>query len=155
VVFPAIGCEVGVLDGDLSVALLERYEDLVLYMVDCFKEYHDYDEIRMKGALTHSFVSTTPYADRRIMFLGKSVQVTPLIKDESLDFVYIDANHKKVPVCTDINAWCPKVKPGGFVSGHDYTSEFPGVVSSIDRFAEENCYTVNEVGNHWWFVKDD
>jgi predicted O-methyltransferase YrrM len=40
--------------------------------------------------------------------------------DESLDFVYIDANHAFPYVAEDIFYWEKKVRPGGIVSGHDY-----------------------------------
>jgi hypothetical protein len=42
------------------------------------------------------------------------------IKDNSLDFVYIDGEHSYVYVMLDIIVWNRKVKPGGIVSGHDY-----------------------------------
>jgi len=40
--------------------------------------------------------------------------------DESLDFVYIDADHSYNAVKEDIAAWAPKVRRGGIVAGHDY-----------------------------------
>ena len=42
-------------------------------------------------------------------------------KDNSLDFVFIDAAHDYEYVKKDINAWFPKVKKGGVIAGHDYT----------------------------------
>ncbi len=41
-------------------------------------------------------------------------------EDNSLDFVYIDANHEYDYVKQDITEWTKKVKPGGIVAGHDY-----------------------------------
>src|SRR3990167_3574322 len=40
--------------------------------------------------------------------------------DNSLDFVYIDANHTLPHITADIFAWERKVKRGGIISGHDY-----------------------------------
>lgn len=40
--------------------------------------------------------------------------------DQSVDFVFIDANHTYEFVRDDINAWLPKIKPGGIIAGHDY-----------------------------------
>lgn len=45
--------------------------------------------------------------------------------DNSLDFVYIDANHDFLNVTQDIHYWLKKVKPGGILSGHDYAT-YPG-----------------------------
>ena len=39
---------------------------------------------------------------------------------ESVDFVYIDANHSYTYVRDDIQTWLPKVKKGGIIGGHDY-----------------------------------
>ena len=40
--------------------------------------------------------------------------------DESLDFVYIDANHEFKYVTEDIFEWSKKVRKGGAIAGHDY-----------------------------------
>jgi cephalosporin hydroxylase len=42
------------------------------------------------------------------------------VPDRSLDFVYIDGNHGYEAVLDDLAAWSPKVRTGGFISGHDY-----------------------------------
>ena len=42
--------------------------------------------------------------------------------DESLDAVYIDANHSFRYVAEDIYEWSKKVRKGGIVAGHDYTT---------------------------------
>jgi hypothetical protein len=49
-----------------------------------------------------------------------SDQAAPLFKDESLDFVYIDGAHDDINVELDIKLWSPKIKKGGYLSGHDY-----------------------------------
>lgn len=40
--------------------------------------------------------------------------------DNSVDCVYIDAGHDYASVSRDIDAWGPKVRPGGVIGGHDY-----------------------------------
>lgn len=55
-----------------------------------------------------------------------------LYPDSSLDFVFIDADHRYEEVKKDISIWLPKVKPGGVLAGHDFdeTSD-PGVVKAV------------------------
>jgi cephalosporin hydroxylase len=48
-----------------------------------------------------------------------SVEAAKLYEDASLDFVFIDACHKYEFIKADIEAWSPKVKAGGILSGHD------------------------------------
>ena len=53
-------------------------------------------------------------------FLMTSEQASNLFADNSLDFVYIDGNHKYEYVLQDLNLWYPKVKQGGYLMGDDY-----------------------------------
>lgn len=51
---------------------------------------------------------------------GISWEVADQFEDESVDFVFIDADHVYQSVRNDVLAWLPKVKPGGIIAGHDY-----------------------------------
>ncbi len=53
--------------------------------------------------------------------------------DLSLDFVFIDAGHDYESVKKDLAAWWPKVKPGGTFAGHDYTTDYPGVIQAVEE----------------------
>lgn len=48
-----------------------------------------------------------------------SVSAAEFYLDRGLDFVFIDGEHTYKAVCADIDAWLPKVKPGGVLAGHD------------------------------------
>lgn len=51
---------------------------------------------------------------------NSSTEAAKSFEDNSLDFVYIDAAHDYENVKNDILAWLPKIKAGGYISGHDY-----------------------------------
>lgn len=51
---------------------------------------------------------------------AESVVGATFIPDESVDYVFIDASHDGESVRQDLEAWVPKVKPGGIMAGHDY-----------------------------------
>lgn len=62
--------------------------------------------------------------------------------DNSLDFVYIDANHDFPNFINDLHQWTKKVKVGGIVSGHDYAvysyKKANHVKRALDAYAR--CY---------------
>lgn len=63
-----------------------------------------------------------------------SVDAAKLYADKSVDAVFIDADHTWQACKADIQAWLPKVKPGGMLAGHDYSrNNHPGVVSAVDE----------------------
>jgi predicted O-methyltransferase YrrM len=68
-------------------------------------------------------------------------------KDESLDFIFIDADHSYEAVTRDLQAWFPKLKKNGHIAGHDYVDDervYKAVRDffNIDdtAFCGENCW---------------
>ena len=63
---------------------------------------------------------------------GDSAGSAARYEDLSLDWVYIDADHRYEAVRRDILAWLPKVKKGGVIAGHDYAA-YPtfGVIEAV------------------------
>lgn len=65
----------------------------------------------------------------------RSMEFVNSIKDESIDFVYIDGDHEYDQCSLDILSWVPKVKPQGIIATHDYYNLFwPGVTRSVDAY---------------------
>jgi len=50
----------------------------------------------------------------------RSSEASKMFENESLDAVYIDGDHSEKSVIEDMTCWVVKVKPGGFVMGHDW-----------------------------------
>lgn len=57
-------------------------------------------------------------------------------QDESVDAVFVDGDHSYQGCSRDMAAWWPKLKPGGWMSGHDYGF---GVEEAVNNF----CRTWN------------
>ena len=63
-----------------------------------------------------------------------SYNVVNQFKDESIDFIYIDANHSYESVKKDLELYLPKLKQNGWIGGHDYNkNQWPGVVKAINE----------------------
>lgn len=141
------GVEVGVFRGGMSRRLLQ-HPDLVLYMVDSweawgdgqYRESGDYHanltQEQQDGYHDDAVANTTFAADRRFVIRKRSVEAAAAFADASLDFVFIDADHSYEGCLADIRAWLPKVKPGGWICGHDYDhkvyTEF-GVTQAVNE----------------------
>jgi hypothetical protein len=76
-----------------------------------------------------------------------SADAAPLVPDGWADFLFIDAGHSYGAVKADIAAWEAKVKPGGWIGGHDYHPMFPGVIRAV---SERYCGRITLLpGNIW------
>ena len=64
---------------------------------------------------------------------ASSLEAVKRYKDSSLDFVFLDASHTYEDVKADIQAWKPKIKKGGYLGGHDFQIDFPGVVQAVQE----------------------
>ena len=74
--------------------------------------------------------------------------------DESQDMIFLDADHSYEAIKQDIEAWYPKVIPGGVLCGHDYGMEtYPGVEKAVrESFPGWDIFVYGRV---WMvFVKD-
>ncbi|MCI0537098.1 MAG: class I SAM-dependent methyltransferase [Verrucomicrobiales bacterium] len=166
------GVEVGVLAGATSQALLRSLPHLFLWMVDSWSQaipgssYFESED--GAGRLSQSehlanlhcaFERTSFASDRRVLVRSDSVIAAAAIPDESLDFVFIDAEHTYDAVRKDIAAWAPKVRPGGIVAGHDYGGLHNrrgvwGVNRAVDQYAAETGSRLQLAsGRVWWLAK--
>lgn len=145
-----VGVEVGVAAGEYSHTIAKYNPQMKLYGVDPYISYSGYKDY-VKESTFKSLESTAkellkPYPQYE--FIKKtSLEACEDFEDESLDFVYIDANHAEPFVTQDINAWAKKVRKGGIVAGHDYArikakgdedSSNWAVIPAIHKYAEEN-----------------
>lgn len=156
------GAEIGVADGRFSEYLCKTIPNLELICVDTWEPYSENrwylgysrrDNNRPNEELARERMA--PYKAK--MIKGFSMNAARDIENESLDFVYIDANHAFDFVIQDIIEWSKKVKTGGIVSGHDYYSfRHAGVKEAVNIYAKihnKEISTTDEKESSWWWVK--
>ena len=72
-------------------------------------------------------------------------------EQESVDLVFIDANHSYESVKNDIVLWLPKVKRG-VLSGHDYSIGFFGVIQAVnEKLGTDNIVVKSDAT--WFYYK--
>ena len=67
-----------------------------------------------------------------------------------VDFIYIDANHEYEYVLSDINNSKELIKDGGYIGGHDYTNQTPGVINAVRNSFQGNFLTFSDSS---WLIK--
>lgn len=167
-----VAVEVGVGLGAFSYKIIEYLEPKQTFGVDPYYLYDDYKDKPSFMFESQEKLSDLYRAVRKKLENLKSNKHYKLIRDFSknactsfedlsVDFVYIDGNHKYEYVKEDIELWWPKVKHGGIFAGHDYIEESPeakfGVIQAVDQFVLENKLTLNLVKDEypsWWVTKD-
>lgn len=67
-----------------------------------------------------------------------SVEAAKRYADNSLDFIAIDDDHSYKGIKRSLDAWLPKLKPGGFIAGDDVGPNWPNVEKAVTRmFGDE------------------
>jgi len=173
------GAEIGVAGGDYSEVIMRNNPQLELMLgVDPYLPYKGYKDFRKLGTFDSLERSAHEKLDRYENYEFRkalSLDAAKSVADGTLDFVFIDANHSEPYVSQDIEAWTPKVRSGGIVSGHDYArikgkgqenSTNWAVIPAIKKFTKENGYTLfiwgleakipglkREGSRSWMFIK--
>lgn len=80
---------------------------------------------------------------------ASSVDAAKVYSDRSISFLMIDASHSYQDVVDDIEAWYPKVKMGGIISGDDY--DFEEVARAVHDTCGEGTFEV--FPNTTWFFR--
>ena len=166
-----VGAEIGVDKGAYTEKLLQA--GLEIYAVDPWKVYENYNHPRGQKRLDFLYEHTkrvvAPYNCHIVR--KDSMEAAKDFEDESLDFVYIDGNHKFRYIAADIVEWEKKVRPGGVVSGHDFVQASSRwcdcqvkyvVLAYIASFHIENWYLTDrnpgipgdQNTQSWFWIRD-
>lgn len=160
---PIIGAEIGVWRGKNAERLLAFLPRLTLHLVDRWRtpnkedsyfssgseiaqsEQSKYDEARRetKGKIKK-------YCSRAIVWEEESLTAALHFPVKYFDFIFIDGDHSYSGCKKDIRVWLSKVKPGGFIGGHDYDHPDQG---EVKKAVDELFPKVELDVNHTWFVR--
>lgn len=161
--------EIGVLVGTLSGRILKARPGVRLLMIDNWEveaaqpeaykatrdvhAHHDRARVRLHEKAARAVAAA--YPGRATVIKDHSDAAARRIADGSLDLVFIDADHSYDGCRADIRAWYPKIKPGGWIGGHDYENPDPsfafGVTQAVDDWAWSSGRPIEtDLNFTWW-----
>lgn len=144
------GAEIGVLNGVFSEILCQTNPHAKIYSIDAWQFYPLAKNFRKPHHYPPIYESAkarlAPYKNN-IIIRKWSMDALNDFADESLDFVFIDADHRFEAITNDIAQWSKKVRKGGIISGHDYhgRTEFVHVNDVVNAWTAAHYI-------HPWFV---
>ena len=120
-----IGAELGIWRGRTFLHLLEHCPNLTLIGVDLWEPQPDNQGPETWENWPHEQYEkdvrnrARKYGKRAIIIKNWTDKAAEQVEDNSLDFVFVDADHSTEAVRNDFITWIPKVKDSGFLIGHD------------------------------------
>lgn len=152
--FVEVGCWAGCSAAFMATAIRNSGKRIRFDAVDTWKGSDNPAEAFMKEQIAALGGSMRPTFERNVAraagFVNPvesdSAAAADGYPDGSLDFVYVDASHERAAVLRDLRAWFPKVKPGGWIGGDDFSGAHPGVPDAVNAFFG---YNTNVWGNQW------
>lgn len=123
--------EVGTHRGEFSNALLKKWPGS-LRCIDPWSVPPGYEgqaetlRAALGGAalraadMTAARARLARHAPRFTLHKATSAEAADGTPDGSLDFVYIDGDHRYEQVVLDLGLWWPKLRRGGLLAGHDF-----------------------------------
>lgn len=142
------GVEIGTHRGLSARMWCKANPDMELLCVDPYKAYMAHpDQSTQNEDYARAVRRLSEY--KAVILRKTSMEAVVDVEDESIDFVYIDGDHRFDPVMMDLLCWAPKVRKGGLIMLHDY---YPfrqaGVIKAIDAYT--HCHHIDP----WYITRD-
>lgn len=132
--FVEVGSYKGKSAAFMLVEIYNSRKDIKLDLIDNFS-MSSVNELR---------TNLSKFSDRFNVIVKNSVEASLLYSDQTIDFLFIDADHDYESVRADIIAWLPKIKSGGILAGHDINHD------PVRKAVKELLGFVNIIDNSWW-----
>ena len=151
-----VGCELGVFAGEFSQYLFNIIKPTKMYLIDgwtlCGEELFSGDvdgngKCVMRSSVLHGIVVNRFKSNKNVhVWMGWTHEKIADIPDDSLDWIYVDADHSYDGCLRDLELCLFKVKKNGFIMGHDYEINKAkcknnwnfGVGKAVDTFLENH-----------------
>jgi hypothetical protein len=157
-----IGAEIGTEHGRYAEKLCRANPQLKLYCIDPYEVVPYYEGYVDKDEVNSYYESAKNRLSQYNCEILKttSMEAVKNFEPNSLDFVFIDGDHRFEFVVNDVIYWSRIVRPGGVVYGHDYTDQFhvkQAVNAYIDAYKIKPLFVFQKRGlvDTWMFVRQE
>src|SRR3990167_1818861 len=172
-----VGVEIGVYKGEFTEKFCR--EGLRMYGIDPWTSFRGQGRSQtLKERQDFLYGHAQRLLDKYIkddtctLIRKTSMEAVKDFNNGSLDFVYIDGDHRFKYIAEDIYEWIWRVRKGGIISGHDYFYTNPGaknilchvgpvIDAYVKAFGVETFYIFGGKGIHkddrwqsWFWVKN-
>ena len=139
--------EIGVHRGDFSEEILRAMTPHRLHLIDIWGSTGDVNHVIGHQDFYPLVTSRFENEPKVEIHRSDSVRAAASFENQSLDMVYIDADHSYEAVLADLIAYGPKLRPDGVICGHDFVdlevlrmlkgrkSDKYGVMEAVSTFA--------------------
>ncbi|KAL3904778.1 MAG: hypothetical protein SGILL_009937 [Bacillariaceae sp.] len=121
------GIEIGVQKGDNTRTILTQWPSCKSFkLVDLWQQQENYkdfanvDNNKQEALFEKTKQNLKTWENKTEYFRMYSTEAAKKIDDHSADFVYVDARHDYCGAMEDMQAYWPKIRPGGIMAGHDF-----------------------------------
>ena len=154
--FVEVGSWKGKSTAYMAVEIANSGKDIEFYCIDTWEGSVEHKGMEELPKLYDIFLENMkPVEEYYFPLKIPSLNACKKFKDESLDFVFLDASHEYEDLKEDIKVWISKIKPGGILAGHDYYNEgtdwFPGVKQAVNEILDG----IDSSENCWIYYKED
>ncbi len=153
-VFVELGCWKGRSACFLLVEALQSGKNPSIFFVDHWggsnePEHQTDPELEQVYEVFLANIARAGYPKANVVRMA-TAEAAGLFRAESVDFIWVDAGHEYDEVKADLEAWWPKLKPGGVIGGDDLPMD--GVKRAVSEFFPSH-EVGSEAGWQWWRVR--
>lgn len=125
----------------------------ILHDTNCFKKLYCIDNFRWECSNVAEQIFDERFTNNNKIIKVKKNTFDAVndFKYNSIDFIYIDADHSYESVKQDILNYYPKIKNGGIVAGHDYIEGWEGVIRAVNEIFGEPIKVFEDWS--WYIIK--
>jgi len=138
--FVEIGAFMGKSTCYIAQEIKRKNKEIEFHVIDHFCGSPEHEQMLKGKNLFDIFINNMEAAEvlDSIEVIRKDANdVIENYEDNSIDFLYLDADHSYEAVKNDIQKWLPKVR--GTLVGDDYVNVHPGVIKAVNEIlGQEN-----------------